>query len=478
MAFRGWWALSDDWGLGPWDEFANSSRIIDHLVPRGTPSALPDQGFALDETPDDSLLYDPTPTRTIYDLAPGPLDETPDDSLLFDPGTAVDPVRDLARCGCTLKAFPRDTWAGLRETLDGKDEPYTITDAPWYTPTAPASGEFVGVWVMGVEGLDSAAVSRTVTQSIGPGGTAGPSRAGTRQITFDALIVGCTNAGARFGLSWLSRALRPTTERRGAVLSFFDAHPDDTAADPVSLLRQIGGVVLTSAPEVRSTSGHQGAQASVLRVSFTLTATDAHVWGVRQTILSRDDLVTETVPISWAHAPDCDADRTCDDLPMLLSDECAPPDVRVPPAVVPTCGGCVPLCEYERRTAVLDLSRGDVPITPGSEIAVSIRVHGPSSANIYWRPCGSTDPCDEGHRLAISGLPEQAHIIADSVFGRVSAFDGQGRRVRQVGIVSALSGEPWRPMVVDSDMCYEIVIDTAPDLPDPLIDVYVQERHQ
>ena len=467
MAFRGWWELDGA-------ELANSSRVVAHLSPGGTPSEFPDPGFALEERPDGTLLYDPVPHRTRpYDSRPGRLPETPSD-LLFDPGTSVDPVRDMARCACTYRVPYDDTWPGLPDWI-GDDPRYEVTDAPWYTPAAPASGEFVGVWIMSVEGLDGLPVRRRLTDAVCDGAVTGPSHAPARQIKFDAIVVGCTNAGARFGLSWLGRVLRPARDRRrGVNLRYLDAHPSDTAEDADALVRQLRGVVLTDAPTVRSTSGHgkdQHRQASVLRVEFTVTALDPYVWGPETTTEPTFDV--EVVPVTWAHEPDCHDPTDCPELPVLLSEECAPVDVRVPPAPVPSCGGCVPLCDLERRTWTLDTATA-----PGADVAITVEVENtgedPLSASLYWRPAGSTDPCDEAHPLGVSGLPAGARIVADSTTGRVRAYVGDGE-VRQVGIVASATGAPWRPMVVDGDYLWELVADSAPGA-DMAVRVRVQER--
>lgn len=403
MPFRGYWDLD---GV----EFANSSRVVDHLRPSS--------------------------------------DDT------------------VSTCGCTLKVPYDDSWPGLREYL--YHSPYAITNAPWYSPTNPVSSEFVGVWVMDVQGLDTVPVQRDVTELIGKGAAAAVSRDTSRPVTFSVLVVGCTNAGARFGLSWLTCILRDTAaSRRGMTLNFLGAHPADTAATPDSLWRQLTGVVMTSSPTVTETSGRaNGArhrQSSVLRVDFTLTALNPTIFSrPTQTVVEWDTTTTES--ISWVHEPDCESPSDCD-LPVLFNADCIPEVVHVTPAPVPKCGGCLPVCGLQRRVWELPMSND---FTCG-ESTMTVAVSNPSTdenltVNLWWQ-VGSAEvgPCEQLHPLQIAGLPPEAMAVADSISGRPYAVV-DGNVVRQVGIVGTQSGAPWQPTVLDRSWSWYLVAEAAPDV--------------
>lgn len=400
-AFRGYLALNGE-------ELANTSRVIDHLRP-----------------------------------------------VVFTDDTMPSPF-----CGCSIQVVYDDSWPGLREALS--DDPYVITNAPWYTPAIPESTEFAGVWVTKIEGLDSQRVQRDIVELVCSGGAAGPHRDATREVSFTALIIACTNAGAEFGLSWLTCVLRQATARGGVPLDFYGAHPSGTAALPASLARQLTGMVVTENPHVDSLAGmdrgHQNRQASIYQVGWKMVALNPTVYGMPINITVTWDS-TSSQGLVWVHAPGCTTAEACAD-PVVYNVDCLPPEIAITPAPVPTCGGCLPVCDLERRVYQLDSA-----ITRCNETAVSIRVTNTGAstltANFYLQPCGATDICDRIAPLQISGLPVSNVAVADSVSGR-PYVEVAGDRVRQVGVISTPSGAPWSPTIIDHGLCWELVVETVP----------------
>lgn len=365
-------------------------------------------------------------------------------------------------CACDIDVPYDDTWPGLIDVLN--NGPYTLDNAPWYDASRPESLEFAGVWVLDVQGMDTVPVQRDISQAICAGGVASWARDTSRQLTFSALIVACTNAGARYGLNWLSCVLRQGNIRGGVDLAFYRAHPHDTTAPPSSLYRTAFGTVLTSAPTVADHAGkggsHRHRQASIFRVEWEMACTNPYLYGATTTsVVGWDEVVEES--ITWAHAPDCDDMGSCD-LPTIYNAECAPPVINLEPAQIPVCGGCLPLCSIERRTWQLT---GDVA-TACDETTVSIRVNNtsetdPLTVNFYWRPCGSEEACDRVFPLTVSGLPAGMTVVADSITGR-PYIDNQGQRQRQVGIITTPTGAPWQATMLDTMLCWELVAESAP----------------
>lgn len=414
MAFRGYFALGGQ-------EIANSSRVVDHLNP-------------------------PLP---VDDEAPSPF------------------------CDCSLKTPYDDSWTGLRAALG--DDPYVIPNAPWYTPAHPQSAEFAGVWVMDVKGLDAVPVERTISEVICAGGAAGPPRDATKEITFSALIVACTNAGAEFGLKWLNCQLRAMAHRGTTELTYYQAHPEDTAAVAATLKRRLTGVVLTSSATVSELAGkgggHRHRQANVYRVEFTLVALHPYAYADPVTV----PVVWDTEgseAISWVHAPDCSTPGACN-TPILYNADCTPEVIPITAAPVPSCGGCLPVCDIERKVFELPTA-----LTVCDETAVTTRItnNGPDNltVNFYWQPCGSVDICDRVHPLQISGLPAGVTAVADSIGARPYVEVG-GQRQRQVGIISTATGQPWQPMVIDRMDCWELVAETT-DTADFDVELILSDR--
>jgi hypothetical protein len=404
MPYRGWFLLNGQ-------EMANSSRLIAHMSP----------------------------------LTPSQDGET----------AAIMP------CTCDIRIPYDDSWTGLQAAVG--DDPYVITNAPWYNAARPESAEFAGIWVMDCSGFDSVPVQRSVADAICAGGVATRARDTARTVTFSALVIACTNAGARYGIDWLSCTLRQANARGGVDLDFYSAHPEDTAADPATLRRSMYGMVLTAAPSVVDFMGKGGSarhrQASIYRVEWEMVATNPYIYGL-PTILPVDWDTVANENITWAHAPDC-ADSSSCGLPTIYNAECVPPDVPIATAVIPTCGGCLPICEIERRTWELPTQFGSC-----DDSVVNIRVINdsetdPLTVTMYWQPCGSTDSCERVSPIQISGLPAGYTVVADSVGGRpYVSVDNVAHR--QVGIVSTPSGAPWRPIVLETLTCWELVAESTP----------------
>lgn len=369
-------------------------------------------------------------------------------------------VASMMQCACEIHIPYDDSWTGLEAALG--NGPYVITDAPWYNAARPESAEFAGVWLMSVEGMDGVPVQRDIAESVCAGGIAGRARSSTRTVTFSALVIACTNAGLEYGKDWLNCILRSSDARSGVDLTYWKAHPEDTAAAPDTLKRSMYGVVLTRAlttTEVMGKGrGHPHRQASIARVEWEMVATQPFAYGDPVVLPVTWDTTT-TESITWAHAPDCESTTDCD-LPTIYNAECIPPDVTVAAAVVPTCGGCLPICSIERRVWELPSV-----VSACDQQVLSVRVTNdaadPLTVTFYWRPCGSTDICDRVHPLQVAGLAQDQTAVADSVTGRPYVeIDGVSHR--QVGIVSTPTGAPWRPMVLDSVMCWELVAESAP----------------
>lgn len=367
----------------------------------------------------------------------------------------------MMACQCNITIPYDDSWTGLEAEIGGG--PYEISNAPWYDPARPESAEFAGVWLMNADGFDTIAMSRDIAESICAGGSAGVARDTTQQFTFSALVVACTNAGARYGINWLSCRLRAANARGGVVMDYYKAHPQDTAAPPASLRRARHGVVLTSAPTVVELSGKGGSerhrQASVFRVEWEMVALNPYAYGTKQVVPVVWDSVAEE-SIEWAHAPNCEDTGACD-LPTIYNADCIPPDLPIAAAVPPSCGGCLPLCAIERRVVAITDLPGTCDVT-----TVSVRVINEDPVEnltviMYWQPCGSTEACDRVYPLQVSGLPPGVIAVADSITGRPYADVG-GVPHRQVGIVGTPSGAPWRRTLLETSGCWELVAESAP----------------
>lgn len=379
----------------------------------------------------------------------------------------------LQQCACAHdRVGYDDSWPGLQSFLG--DSAYTITSAPWYDPAIPQSSEFLGIWVTNVIGLGPTPVDRTVSDAISAGGIAGPHRDRARQVTVEATLMGCTNAGVEYGLHWLSCRMLPATAQGGTTLEFLAAHPEDSAASPALLQRTAHRVVLTrEITETKSfgTRGQQHRQGALKAVDWEMQVLDPYLYGppTTQTVTWAS---TVTEQITWAHPPDCEDPESCTDIPVLASATCIPTTIDVSPVQPPVCAGCIPVCQVQTRVAAVPTAVG--VLCRDQAVTLTITAAELTSANFWFRPCGAEDLCDRTGFLSIAGLPAGGTVVADSVLGRPYGVVG-GQRVRQVGIVGTPSGAPWTPVLLDASECWELVAQHEPGL-DFTVTMQVQGR--
>jgi hypothetical protein len=477
MPFRGYFALNGT-------EIVNNSRVIAHLA-RETPTD--DFVFNLTGEGDCSQTINPDDpglallSSSSVDLGNG-LATPGNGSRLYDPGlaevTTCWPPSDF--CGCRKQVQYDDSWPGLQEWLG--DTIYRVELAPWYNTRMPESAEFGGIWVMDAKGFGPLTISRAVTENIGSGATAGPNRDTSRKLTFDALLLACTNAGLEYGLQWLACELRGTKDVTNSTLTYFTAHPNFTAANPGTLIRDLHGVVMTAAPTItaQSQSGSRPyRQADMYRVSFELTVLNPYVF---LPIIDLGTVSWETIgiePITWAHAPMCVQPASCDPMPVLFSDTCPPEVVNVgtntPP---PVCGGCLPVCAIDRYTyAIPRLNEYPARCTTTAATVTITNTDPFNSLTVqgYWKLCDDSEECgDDQYPVQIAGLPANAAITLDAVSGMFWAKRGRITYI-PVGIVSTPNGAPWVAPVIDRTQCWQFVV-VAPEAVNFEVDIALADR--
>lgn len=505
MPYRGYFALN---GV----EIANSSRVVAHLGV-DTPTndyevfgGSPDE-YALVEDPPGSGLYIPggpmgaddgdglfdpgdlTGAEGLYlvedsgcdlvETSPG-MWAIPDGSVETSPGLWTIPdgaqqfgpgLFDIDGCwgpaalcfNCSTYVEYDDTWDGLQAFLG--DDQYRPELAPWFTSELPESGEFGGVWVLDVKGLDSTPIERPITQTVGNGAVAGPHRDASRTVTFEALLLACSNAGVEFGKSWLTGLLRRTNSTTDTRLRYLAASPAGSSVDPQSLLREARGVVLTQAPTVTdriNSSPQQNRHADMYRITWEMAVLSPYAYLPAVKVPVDWDRISRQ-PINWIHAADCAAPETCVDMPVMFSTECVPETIPVVDTPPPVCGGCMPvggIDKYSFQVPTMDYA------FRSRETAVTtvIKNTGEQSLTLqaFWRKCGADIRCDDNQwPLQVSGLPPGAELTLDGITGRFWAYYDDRIR-RPVGVVGTPTGAPWQPPVIDRQTCWEFVVQTSP----------------
>jgi hypothetical protein len=382
-----------------------------------------------------------------------------------NPAPVNDLVLSAAACASNCRVdfiHYDDSWPGLQAHLG--DASYVIANAPWYNVTIPQSAEFLGIWIMHVDGDGPVPVDRAVNAAICPGGIATPHRDNYRTVTIEAVLLGCTNPGVEYGLEWLSCQLGSAKTLTGTTLDYLSAHPEDSAAVPAALRRTMNRVVLTREPRVtqRYNAGGPNRQGRMLTIDWELSVLDPFTYGPETAgTITWTSSVTES--ITWAHPPSCADPSSCDTIPILASVECIPNVIDVAPAPPPVCAGCMPVCSVQTRVFTLPNATGVFCEDQVYSFTITAGAGNDVSANFWLRPCGAATLCDRSNFLSLAGLPAGATIVSDSVRGQAYGLIS-GEQVRQVGIVYTPSGAPWTSAVVDASTCWELVAQHEPGL--------------
>lgn len=123
--------------------------------------------------------------------------------------------------------------------------------APWYDPTEPGSTSFLGVVLLDINGYDST-IARAVTPKIVSlgGGSLARQRRLPRVWKFRAALISADDAGAEFGLRWLTAALQTaecTACATGTLSVRLVCPPTNGSNDALGLWTSYG-VALTDGP--------------------------------------------------------------------------------------------------------------------------------------------------------------------------------------------------------------------------------------
>lgn len=96
----------------------------------------------------------------------------------------------------------------LREALGDEEYRSPVLDpAPWLDTSDARTNDFWGVYPLGVSGVDDSTRQVSVTELTTDGAVTGLPRASSREIRYDVMLVGRTEAGVMAGFHWLNRAL-------------------------------------------------------------------------------------------------------------------------------------------------------------------------------------------------------------------------------------------------------------------------------
>lgn len=121
---------------------------------------------------------------------------------------------------------------GLQSAIGDEDYRSPVLDpAPWLDTSDQRTRDFWGVYPLGVTGVDDSTRQTTVTELIGDGAVTSLPRSASREIRYDVMLLGRTEAGVMAGFHWLNRALdayrcgEQSLGCSGTELDFFSTCP-------------------------------------------------------------------------------------------------------------------------------------------------------------------------------------------------------------------------------------------------------------
>lgn len=369
-------------------------------------------------------------------------------------------------CGCdTLTAA----------LLGEEDSVYTTpqTDpAPWYDADLPVSGEFLGMMVLDVEGIDGSTRQRNITNAVGGGGVFGPLRDLPRTMTISGVLIGTSCCGADYGLHWLEEALSGCSGSTcgGDCATVYNCcPPQDTTPEQFETLykRTFVRTAVTSGPTVtgrRGTGSCQRGQCTLggdlIEVEIVLVAASPTPW------IEPVPLLDVTLPIGgsgdcieWCLSPSgCSSmeclHQSCAPDPSLCVDPrpTSPPSPAPPQPSMPATGFCAPLGP-ETACYPIDLTArpswsSDMPIvtiTSGSAALRNVRVV------IYERPgslaaatceeVAANQMCSPVNDFYITFIPASSAVTFDGRTG-FATTECRGQCENSTNAYGGLDGGP------------------------------------
>lgn len=386
----------------------------------------------------------------------------------------------------------RDCGCGDLAAILGDPEyrlPALDTESPpaWVDPAVPESWDFAGLLVTGIDGLDSAPMTREVTDRTGDGAVIGRRRYGPRSIVVTGLLIGGSCCAIDYGMRWLGSALRGSmvcgagAGCSGDDLRFLSCCPDicedspgftsyEECAEPY--WRTLREVALTSPLEKTGTVGAsctccRGCPAA--EVQFGLTAGRPHALREPITVTAAgeswtaDD--TESACVTWLSEPCPDDPEGCGPgapscLDAALAEMgCAPTAPPALPVPVNPCS-CEPLTR--RRHCVSIPSSVLTPIW--SDVVADLAIYAGSATlrgvrvRFFPNPLGlgidQLDPCGWCAEINAAVIPASATLRVDGTRRAVTVTCPGTDEVPASGAVTGAGGAPYSWPVLDCGVPY------------------------
>lgn len=316
--------------------------------------------------------------------------------------------------------------------------------APWWSLTEPESGDFGGLLVTSVDGLESGEFSRETTpRASGRGSFVGPGVQASPTIVVRGLLLGKTCCSVDYGYRWLKNVLRSECSDGclGEDLTFLDCCPQlcedssefTTYEECLSpYLRTLKNVSLLQSPRIVNRYGTGCGCCSgcaLMEIEFRLSAGQPCVF--REPVLIQEGVrfnpLTESPCPEWIPvAPeDVCSDEDCPPASDCLGDFCEPiVKPPTPPAAINPCV-CDPMttiraCINFTGDMIPEFAEGVpiIEINSGSTEMRQVRMR--FMVNPLGIDVDELDPCDACGEVTLAGIPPQSTFRMDGTTGTVT----------------------------------------------------------
>lgn len=386
---------------------------------------------------------------------------------------------DNLACSTSVQVMNDDSWPDTHTFLGQPAYTTPANDgAPWFAPSIPESADFLGIWPMEINGLDSTQLNREVLESAGQGAVFGIPHAKAREIKIEALLLASTPEGGEFGLQWLNGVLRGDACQefdQPRTLQFLDVTPpisiDDTneqvIANAQKHQRTLYNVACTDQVEVKQRFGQylpERRQATCFKVEFTLTAGNPFIWKY-QTALSDPVQLSlgTTTTVSFERTVNGVCPTACPPGDAPLYDPNLPTPTPLPRPLTPASAvGCQPIQSKRSRVTVPSAKvRQFEQVVP----TVTIQTGAAAERNIRIQWVRGNDvgdlQCQSIGEVMVGYIPANSVMVLDGVTGQATCKTGSAATVDATPVVSGRLGGPWRAPVLRCGTDHTVVLDAA-----------------
>lgn len=376
-----------------------------------------------------------------------------------------------------FKAYVESMTNGITVKCDAPDlnvalehDPYTnpVDDAaPWYKAGRPASGRFLGIMAIKIEGLGDSTRTLSVTQLMGDGAVQSLPRDASGEMRVVVTMAALDKEAMHEGFTWFKEALagedcdEVTLGCVGHTLRLFTA-PPSTLTEFVSFGRSFYNVELMEGPKVVEELPSKAAVMQKVEFLFSVGKPWPFTDLVEVATLDMDTATNHTD----AAGENCSESSIAYDnfiTDPFFTEVAQPPR---PPQILPP--NILDISSWRRKTVQLPLSMSD---RAGRVVPVVKIFAGPAAAQFvrvrFYRDevVGATG-CDYDGEFLVSYIPATSVMQLDGIRREISVTLPDTRVVPAGHLLYGTDGRPFQWPELACHHTYTVAVDMMPGQPD------------